>query len=242
MTYIGNNKGSLVAVGETKLVEAAKRGSHPEYAELCRRHSHVAFCMIQRITRNREDSEDVLQETLMRAFVHLDKFDGRSAFSTWFTRIAINSALMAIRKRKSTVGTVPDNNIDAVSEAWRYPEMIDPSPNPESHYAEREAERQVLQAVRGLPPMLRKCIEIRYAQDLSVAEVAAHVGISVAAAKSRLLRAKLKLFSNMTAHKNGSTASPFRQEDNRAGAISSRRMLVPTVSNPVERASPASIL
>jgi RNA polymerase sigma-70 factor (ECF subfamily) len=226
MTYTGNKQALLTTAGEAELVEAAKRGGHSEYSELCRRHSHVALCMIQRITRNREDSEDVLQETMMRAFVHLDKFDGRSAFSTWFTRIAINSALMAIRKRKSTVGTVPDNNIDATSEAWRYPQLIDPSPNPEKHFAEREAEQHMMQAVRGLPPMLRKCIEIRYSQDLSVAEVADKVGISVAAAKSRLLRAKLQLFSTMTSARNND--GPFRSKDRRAGVGTSRRMLVPS--------------
>jgi RNA polymerase sigma-70 factor, ECF subfamily len=230
MSYTGNKQLSLMTASEEALVEAAKLGEHSEYEELCRRHSPVALRMIQRIMRNREDSEDVLQEALMRAFVHLDKFDGRSAFSTWLTRIAINSALMAIRKKKSTVGFVPEKNIDAACEAWRYPQMVDPSPNPESRYAEREAERQMLQAVRGLPPILRKCIEIRYAHDLSVAEVAAHVGISVSAAKSRLLRAKVRLSSNLISIRDGPTASPFKQRDNRSGTPSSRRMLIPGMS------------
>jgi len=241
MRSSGNDAYSLTTSSEAELVDAAKLGEHPAYAELCRRHSHVALCMIQRITRNREDSEDVLQETLLRAFLHLDKFDGRSTFSTWLTRIAINSALMAIRKRRTRPGTAPENSVDCAGETWRYPQLVDPAPNPERHCVEREAECKMRQAVSRLPPILRNVIEIRYAQELSVAEVAEQVGISVAAAKSRLLRARVELQTKMTGTRNGSAAIAFRRREERGGGMTaSRRMLIPSAQSGAGSSSSAA--
>src|SRR5260370_39911725 len=74
---------------------------HLAYAELCRRHSSSIFRTIQRITRSEEDAEDGLQESLLKAFIHLNKFDGRAKFSTWLTRIAIKSALMIVREKRA---------------------------------------------------------------------------------------------------------------------------------------------
>ena len=76
------------------LVAAAKNGDHQAYAELCRRHSQRTLQTVLRITRNIADAEDTLQESLLKAYTHIGEFDGRSAFSTWLTRIAINNALM----------------------------------------------------------------------------------------------------------------------------------------------------
>src|ERR1700735_1497871 len=82
------------------LVAAAKDGDHQAYAELCRRHSKQIFRRVLRITSDFADAEDTLQETLLKAYVHIGRFEGRSAFSSWLTRIAINSALMSLRKRR----------------------------------------------------------------------------------------------------------------------------------------------
>jgi DNA-directed RNA polymerase specialized sigma24 family protein len=83
------------------LVAAAKNGDHQAYAELCRRHSQRTLRTVLRITRNIADAEDTLQEALLKAYTHIGEFDGRSAFSSWLTRIAINVALMLLRKRRS---------------------------------------------------------------------------------------------------------------------------------------------
>src|ERR1700738_3723803 len=93
----------LVAPSATDevLVAAAKSGNHPAFAELWTRHSNKAFKMAYRITGNRDDAEDVIQDAWMKAYVHLETFDGRAKFSTWLTRIAINSALMALRRRRA---------------------------------------------------------------------------------------------------------------------------------------------
>src|SRR5258707_14878244 len=87
---------------ERNLVKAAKAGQSPAFATLCQRHFPQLLRATYRITRNREDSEDSVQDALLRAFVHLDDFDGRSSFATWLTRIAINSALMKLRKKQTS--------------------------------------------------------------------------------------------------------------------------------------------
>ena len=83
------------------LVVAAKNGDRQAYAELCRRHSQQVFRKVLRITGNIADAEDTLQEALLNAYVHIRGFEGRSAFSSWLTRIAINSALMLLRRKRS---------------------------------------------------------------------------------------------------------------------------------------------
>lgn len=178
---------ALATASDESLVSLAKSGAQVAFAELCRRHSSMAMRAVQRITRNQEDAEDALQDSLMKAFTHLNTFDGRSSFSTWLTRIAINSALMILRKRRSH----PEDSFDA--DSWFHLQMVDSSPNPERFFAEREREYAVRRAVRHLPPLLRGVIEVRYSQDASMDQVAVLTGISIAAAKSRMLRAKKTL-------------------------------------------------
>src|ERR1700734_3495661 len=94
--------GSTLAVASDEaLVISAKAGMHLAYAKLCRRHSSSILRSIHRITRSEEDAEDGLQESLLKAFIHLNKFDGRSKFPTWLTRIAINPALIIVRKKRA---------------------------------------------------------------------------------------------------------------------------------------------
>jgi RNA polymerase sigma factor (sigma-70 family) len=178
---------ALANASDDTLVLLAKCGGQMAFGELCRRHSSMAMRTVQRITRNREDAEDALQDSLLKAFTHLNTFDGRSSFSTWLTRIAINSALMILRKKRSH----PEDSFDA--DSWFHLQMVDSSPNPERMFADRETEYAVRRAVRRLPPLLRGVIEIRYSRDASMEQVAVLTGISIAAAKSRMLRAKKSL-------------------------------------------------
>ena len=96
---------------ESDLLREAKRGNQAAFGELCQRHVPQILRVIKRIARNREDAEDGLQEAMLRAFVNLHQFDGRSRFSTWFTRIAINAALMILRKDRTRhkIFIYPDN-------------------------------------------------------------------------------------------------------------------------------------
>jgi RNA polymerase sigma factor (sigma-70 family) len=182
----------LALLSDECLVAAAKSGDQAAYIELSSRHAPMVYRVVSRITRNREDTEDALQESLMRAFCHLKTFDGRSSFSTWLTRIAINSALMLLRKKRTRLETSLDSGL--ADDTYQH---VDPSLSPERLYLQRERERNLKRAIRRLPSALREVIEVRNAKDASVREVANIVGISVAATKSRLVRARKTLTASL---------------------------------------------
>jgi len=183
-----SSMGSTLAVASDEaLVISAKAGMHLAYAELCRRHSSSILRSIHRITRSEEDAEDGLQESLLKAFIHLNKFDGRSKFSTWLTRIAINSALMIVRKKRAH----PESPFDG--DMLPHLQGYDPGLDPERRFLERERNLKLRKAVRHLPPLLREATEIRYSEEVPVSEVAARTRASLVATKSRLLRARKSL-------------------------------------------------
>jgi RNA polymerase sigma factor (sigma-70 family) len=173
------------------LVAAAKDGDHQAYAELCRRHSKQILRTIRRITRDVADAEDTLQETLLKAYVHIGRFEGRSAFSSWLTRIAINAALMLLRKKRSQ----PVYSFESSSDVgeFKLPEPMDTSYNPEESCIQNALEDDLDHAIRYLSPTLRAVVQIRYREDASISEIAKILGISEPAVKSRLLRARSKL-------------------------------------------------
>jgi RNA polymerase sigma factor (sigma-70 family) len=179
------------ATSDEALVAAAKSGDHPAFVELWDRHSNTAFRTVYRVTGNRDDAEDAIQDAWMKAYVHLKTFDGRAKFSTWLTRIAINSALMILRKRRAHSEISIDGSADG--ETWRQWEMADKRVNIEEHYARKEAEWHLKRAIHRLRPTLRTIIEIQQSHEGSVKEIAEAAGISVAAVKSRLLRARTML-------------------------------------------------
>lgn len=179
--------GQWANASETTLVEYAKSGNHSAYSELVRRHSTLAFRTAYRITQNKQDAEDAVQDSLFRAFNRINSFDGRSAFATWLTRIAINSSLMILRKRRKHVSTSLDDEeeIDL--------QITDPAPGPELLLVELERNTAVRNAVRRLSPVLRSSIEDRYWKEMSTQDVAAFNGVTVAAAKSRQMRGRREL-------------------------------------------------
>jgi RNA polymerase sigma factor (sigma-70 family) len=173
------------------LVAAAKDGDHQAYAELCRRHSKQILRTILRITRDVADAEDTLQETLLKGYVHIGKFEGRSAFSSWLTRIAVNSALMLLRKKRSQ----PVFSFESGSEMddFKLPEPTETSHNPEESCILSALENECVRAIRHLSPTLQVVVQIRYREDASVAQIAKMLDISESAVKSRLLRARSKI-------------------------------------------------
>jgi RNA polymerase sigma-70 factor (ECF subfamily) len=173
------------------LVAAAKDGDHQAYAELCRRHSKQILRTVLRITRNIADAEDTLQEALLKAYIHIGGFEGRSAFSSWLTRIAINSALMLSRKKRSQPVCSFESGSDV--DDFRLFEPIETSYNPEESCIQNALEDEFDHAIRYLSPTLRAVVQIRYREDASVSEIAKILGISESAVKSRLLRARSKL-------------------------------------------------
>jgi RNA polymerase sigma-70 factor (ECF subfamily) len=180
---------TLRGMGDELLVQAAKSGNRSAFVELCERHSKKLLPRIYRITKNREDAEDVLQDSLLKAYVHLKSFECRSSFSSWLTRIAINTALMLLRKRRGL--EVPIDHPSNDSQSWRTWEPWDHSETPESHYVRREREELLKSVILRLPQKFREAVELRHALGYSTSEIAQTLGISVAAAKSRLLRARM---------------------------------------------------
>jgi RNA polymerase sigma-70 factor (ECF subfamily) len=188
-------QGNVLAVAsDESLVSSAKAGMHPAFAELCRRHSNRTLRVIQRITQSKEDTEDVLQESLLKVFTHLNAFDRRSKFSTWLTRIAINSALMFLPKKRSH----PESSFDA--DVLPHLQRPDPALDPERNLLARERDLKLREAVQRLPPLLRDTIEIRYSQELSMIEVAERTRASIAATKTRLVRARKSLLRWLSRH------------------------------------------
>jgi RNA polymerase sigma factor (sigma-70 family) len=183
--------GVMMSASDESLVEMAKNGVHWAYIELCGRHRELIFGIVQRITKNCHDTEDVLQDAWMRGFVHIRTFDGRAAFSTWLTRIAINSALMMLRKRRWHLEDSLDD--DSASDAGNGTEILEPSYGPEETLIHRERQLMVRQAIKTLPPSLRCVAELRQSTDISLKELATITGISVPATKSRLARARYAL-------------------------------------------------
>jgi RNA polymerase sigma factor (sigma-70 family) len=173
------------------LVAAAKDGDHHAYAELCRRHSQQVFRKVLRITGNIADAEDTLQEALLKGYVHIRGFEGRSAFSSWLTRIAINSALMLLRRKRSQ--PVYSFESDPEIDDFNLPEPVETSRSPEESCIQNALENELAQAIRYLPPNLRVVMQIRYREDSPIAEIAKMLGISESAVKSRLARARLQI-------------------------------------------------
>jgi RNA polymerase sigma-70 factor, ECF subfamily len=174
------------------LVSTAKLGDANAFVELSRRHSSRVFQTTYRITRNRQDAEDALQDSLLKAFTHLSDFQEKSSFATWLTRIAINSALMILRKKRICVEISIDGSDDGGEsyERWEPRSLIE---DPENRFARSEREELLRGAIHRLPRVIREAVELRQARDYSVREIAQALGISVAAVKSRLSRARLTL-------------------------------------------------
>jgi RNA polymerase sigma-70 factor, ECF subfamily len=172
------------------LVAAAKSGDHLAFVELWTRHSNSAFKIAYRIMGNRDDAEDVIQDAWMKAYVHLNTFDGRAKFSTWLTRIAINSSLMILRRKRSH----PETSMEITDgDTWQHWDIADRAKNVEELYARHESVERLRRAIRCLKPPLRSVVEFHHANDSSLKEVSEFAGISVAATKSRLSRAKTTL-------------------------------------------------
>jgi len=180
---------------EQQLVAAAKCGDAAAFDQLFQPIAKRTFQIVYRITRNREDAEDALQDSLLRAFLHIKAFETRSGFSSWFTSIAINSALMILRKKRNSFEIPMDGSgkPDAIGRHW---EAADRAPNPEKHCLQKERERILRRAIRALRPSIRGVVEMQQLQEHSMKETARMMGITVAAAKARLFHARVVLRKN----------------------------------------------
>ncbi len=177
---------------EYAFLAAAKRGDSAAFEILCKHSANTVFRVARQIVRNDEDAEDVVQESFQLAFIHLDSFNGDSRFSTWLSRIAINAALMKLRKKHR----LWEVSLDETSEPERPSSQIDVEDqglNPEQLCAQKERQRILSEAMSELTPGMRKAFELRELDERSTEETARMMGISVGAVKARLFHGRRKL-------------------------------------------------
>src|SRR5450755_3030458 len=177
---------------ELSLVQAAKRGDDSAFEELVRRYDRNVFRIAQHITQNREDAEDVVQEAFLKAYGNLAQFQEQSKFYTWLVRIAVNEALMRLRRRRPERMVSIDEDVKTEEDSMPR-EIADWSPNPEQQYTQAELKDILGKTIQGLPPSFRTVFVLRDVEGLSTEETAAALELSVPAVKSRLLRARLQL-------------------------------------------------
>jgi RNA polymerase sigma factor (sigma-70 family) len=198
LPYLSVSVGATDSVSppdDVTLVLAAKAGEDFAFVELFNRHSPKVLRTTYRITQNHQDAEDAMQDAFLNAYVHIGKFDGRSQFSSWLIRIAINSSLVILRRRRIR----PETSIDGISnrDASSKLDIVDHSADIETHYLVQEKVLCLRQAIRRLRPSLRDVVEIQQSQDRSLKETAEIANLSIAATKSRLLRARRALRKKM---------------------------------------------
>jgi RNA polymerase sigma-70 factor, ECF subfamily len=178
---------------DNMLVAAAQSGGNSEaFNILVRRHRAKMLRAALRFTRNEADAEDIVQQSFQKAFVHLQQFEGHSSFSTWLTRIAINEALMWLRRRGSTV-EVPLKQSSAENGATVPRDFPDSRLNPEDSAAQQEQKEILSAALNKLRPGVRKAIELREMDELSTEEAARLMGISIPAVKARVFHGRKQL-------------------------------------------------
>jgi RNA polymerase sigma-70 factor, ECF subfamily len=188
---------SQTGVDESVLVSQAREGDTQAFGELVRRYEGKIFRLAQHITQNREDAEDVLQETFLKAYEHLEQFQGQSKFYTWVVRIAVNQALMKLRRRKTDKSVSLDETIDT-GEDTIVREIAAWDENPEQRFSREEIGQILESAIQDLEPPYRSVFVLRDMEELSTEETAEALGLSVPAVKSRLLRARLQLREKLT--------------------------------------------
>lgn len=186
LEFIGNE---LVIQSDVRLVKTAGAGSEATFSELHRLYAHRLYRTIFVITQNHEDAEDALQDALLRAYLALDTFEGRSKLFSWLTRIAINSALMTLRKHRVRREASLESLSFSEDEVPQL-QVNDTRPNPEEVCLQIERTRSVARAMTKLKPALREVVQLQMSRECSMKELARTLNVSVAAVKARLHRGR----------------------------------------------------
>jgi RNA polymerase sigma-70 factor, ECF subfamily len=194
---------SLGEEPDSTLVAATKNRESEAFEFLVKRHETRIFAVAFRITRNQEDARDIVQQSFYKAFLNLGTFQGKSSFSTWLTRIAINEAFMCLRKYR-TLREVPFGDIDPEGETVFPNEAIDTGESPAEIYEQHEQQRTLSEAINHLNPELREALFLRL-QDRTLEETAEILGLAIGTLKARLFRARQQLRTLLT---DGRRAAP----------------------------------
>jgi RNA polymerase sigma-70 factor, ECF subfamily len=176
---------------EIELLAAARSGDNEAFGELLRKHYPSCISLATFILRDRSEAQDEVQQACWKAFERLYQYEGEAKFSTWLLRIVVNQCLMLIRGRKRPQFLHLDGYPGADDSAPL--QLPSASPDPEQALLKREMIQVLKREIRNIPPLLRSVILLRDIKELSMQEVAERLGITVPAAKSRLMRARIEL-------------------------------------------------
>lgn len=180
---------------DEELVQKAQQDDERAFGKLVERYESKVYSLAMKMLRNPEDAEDVLQDTFLRAYRGIKSFQGNSTFSTWIYRITANSALMRLRKKQ-----LPTVSIDDADERETPINIADWSPGPVEQLLTQETQKAMDEAIEALPPEFKQVFILRDVEELSNAEVAEILDLSVAAVKSRLHRARLKVRNRLAVY------------------------------------------
>jgi RNA polymerase sigma-70 factor, ECF subfamily len=180
------------------LVQCCQRGDNRAFAELMKRHHASAIKLALSILRDMSDAEDEVQNAFWKAYEHIDQFQQDAKFSTWFTRIVVNQCLMRLRQARRVKFYYVDDT--AVGNETLTLDLPDTCLNPEQQLCRQEIGEVLQREVRRIPPLLRHVFLLRDVEQRPMPDVAAELGISIAAAKSRLLRARAELRNRLEKH------------------------------------------
>lgn len=189
---------NFVGVEDDALVCLAQDGDNDAFAELIERHLPTCKRLAMSILRDKQNAEDEVQNACWKAFEHINQFNKDAKFSTWLSRIVVNQCLMRLRKERRARFLYLDDGVQGEEIATL--DLPDESPTPETALAQSEIGQILEQEIRRIPPLLRDVFVLREVRELPMPDVAKQLGISVAAAKSRLLRARLELRGRLSKH------------------------------------------
>jgi RNA polymerase sigma-70 factor, ECF subfamily len=198
------------------LVASAKMGDAAAFERLIER--HYRFCMAKALSilRNHGDAEDEVQNACAKAWKHICQFQGDGTFAGWISRIVSNQCLMRIRERQNA-RTISVDEVFHSESSYRL-EVIDQRALPDEALGDDQASRILHQEIRRVPPLLREALIMRDIRQFAMREIAAHLGISIPAAKSRLMRARHELKLRLAKHHDGAGGGPFMRRASRCRA------------------------
>jgi RNA polymerase sigma-70 factor (ECF subfamily) len=211
---------ALASIDDHALVQSAMTGDCAAFGELIRRHWDRCVDVGCYYLRNRGDAEDQAQNAILKAFQHLDQYHGEAEFATWLTRIVVNQCLMLFRSRRRTRFLYLDDAC-GTERAARLQVAVDGN-NPEREIAQQEITNVLRREIRRIPHLLREVMVLRDVQELPMVDVADQLGITVSAAKSRLVRARAELRQRMSRHHT--TATKFYPRKRITGLVGELRV------------------
>jgi RNA polymerase sigma-70 factor (ECF subfamily) len=188
---------------KTISIEALKAGDRAAFAQLVDATSAHIYRVALQILGDEQDAEDVLQETFLKAFRSLAEFEGRSSLTTWLYRIAVNEALMLVRKRKPGQAVSVEDNSSDEDEDGEGMQIVDWCCLPEGELLSSESRQFMDRAVKSLPDSLRLVFVMRDLEGFSIQETAEALNLSESNVKTRLLRARLRLREELSGYFGG---------------------------------------